>query len=486
MEIDYLIESLSSVVVPERYLERLICSGENGNHFENFLSWRISFIMAPGIMAPGSDQRKVPGTVVHIKARAVTSEAYCKRLYGSLWKAKLVPGIVVSLVHGTPGTREQCSIIGDWEVGTGVKRAKTKLGNVKLGDVPQEPELPVAEEIVSNEVTPSPQLIQISGTPSNCNPLPFQVSDGDNQSGPASAPDEAMNTSVHGFNWMPAEVNTPLNGHVLDRAWKVRGEVDTAVEGQFCDSLDPYASFLWMFPHSMLLLIVEETNIVLEEEGLKFTSVGEILKFFGVLVLMTRFEFGSRHTLWHTKGANKYIPGANFGKFISRNRFDQLRTCIRFCRASNVTASEDRWAPVLDFFNAINNHRKSRVVPSETICVDESMSRWYGLGGSWISKGLPHYVALDRKPESGCELKTAACGKSGILIRIEIVRASDDSEAEGSLGISHGSANCKRLVSPWFYSGQSGLCRFIFFVRGNRRGALCCRINVYWSCEDCQ
>ena len=53
---------------------------------------------------------------------------------------------------------------------------------------------------------------------------------------------------------------------------------------------------------------------------------------------------------------------------------------------------------------------------SEWICVDESMSRWYGLGGSWINIGLPMYVSIDRKPESGCEIQNAACGISGVML----------------------------------------------------------------------
>jgi hypothetical protein len=55
-----------------------------------------------------------------------------------------------------------------------------------------------------------------------------------------------------------------------------------------------------------------------------------------------------------------------------------------------------------------------------TICVDEPMSRWHGLGGSWISVGLPHYVAIDRKPDNGCEIHDAACVESGVIIRLKV------------------------------------------------------------------
>jgi hypothetical protein len=64
-----------------------------------------------------------------------------------------------------------------------------------------------------------------------------------------------------------------------------------------------------------------------------------------------------------------------------------------------------------DFINNFNKHRAAFNYPSEKICVDESISRWYGLGGSWIDVGLPTYAAMERKPENGCEIQNAVMGK---------------------------------------------------------------------------
>ena len=58
--------------------------------------------------------------------------------------------------------------------------------------------------------------------------------------------------------------------------------------------------------------------------------------------------------------------------------------------------------------------------------VDELFFRWYGLGGHYINIGLPMYVAIDRKPEDGCEIQCSADGDSGVMCRLRIVR----SEAE--------------------------------------------------------
>jgi hypothetical protein len=36
------------------------------------------------------------------------------------------------------------------------------------------------------------------------------------------------------------------------------------------------------------------------------------------------------------------------------------------------------------------------------------------------------YVAIDRKPENGCEIQSAACGQSGIMIRLTLVKIADE------------------------------------------------------------
>ena len=85
-----------------------------------------------------------------------------------------------------------------------------------------------------------------------------------------------------------------------------------------------------------------------------------------------------------------------------------------------------RWQLVDDFIHAFNQHRASNFNPCGTLCVDESIIRWYGLGGHWISVGLPHYVCIDRKPEDGCEIQDICCAETGILCRLKIVKTSTE------------------------------------------------------------
>jgi len=85
---------------------------------------------------------------------------------------------------------------------------------------------------------------------------------------------------------------------------------------------------------------------------------------------------------------------------------------------------------VQDFVDRVNEHRSTHVQPGEVICIDESMTRWYGLGGSWINMGLPMHVAIDRKPENGCEIQDSCCAKSNVMLRLKIVKSATETEAE--------------------------------------------------------
>ena len=80
------------------------------------------------------------------------------------------------------------------------------------------------------------------------------------------------------------------------------------------------------------------------------------------------------------------------------------------------------------------------------------MSRWYGQGGHWINHGLPMYVAIDRKPENGCEIQNNACGHSGVMIRLKIVKTAEEENASAATeddGNNHGTNVLKFLVEPW-------------------------------------
>lgn len=98
-------------------------------------------------------------------------------------------------------------------------------------------------------------------------------------------------------------------------------------------------------------------------------------------------------------------------------------------RPEHMSHEQWRWCLVQDFVDNINDHREAYYFASWLICADESISRWYGLGGSWINMGLPHYVAMERKPEHGAEIQNACDGMSGVMMRLKLVKTAQAEQA---------------------------------------------------------
>ena len=116
---------------------------------------------------------------------------------------------------------------------------------------------------------------------------------------------------------------------------------------------------------------------------------------------------------------------------MARKRFDLLWQWMVWSdqpeiRPETMKHSQYRLKLVDGFVKRFNDYRAQSFIPSEMICVDESISRWYGQGGDWINFGLPHYVAIDRKPEICCEIQDSCCGVSGIMMRLKVVKQEED------------------------------------------------------------
>jgi hypothetical protein len=92
--------------------------------------------------------------------------------------------------------------------------------------------------------------------------------------------------------------------------------------------------------------------------------------------------------------------------------------------------------------------------------VDESIVHWYGLGGDWINMGLPHYIAIDRKPENGCKMQDTACGISGVIAKLKLVKSADYEGANnhgasaGDDDLPHGGKVLQEVVPTWSNSNR--------------------------------
>lgn len=231
--------------------------------------------------------------------------------------------------------------------------------------------------------------------------------------------------------------------------------------------------FLMLFPDRQLNLMVRLTNKKLVKHKAPQTTRGEIIRFLGLVLLTTRHQFRERASLWEDRPpSNRWRQAPAFGRSgMSRNRFDQLWRHMTWSdqpetRPESMSHEAWRWRLVDDNVDNFNRHRAQYFRPSGRICVDESIFRWYGQGGHWINLGLPMYVAMDRKPEAGAEVQNAACGESGVMIRLRVVKTAKAEEEEednnrrqhllqeNDEGVLHGTAVLCDLVRTWSRSNR--------------------------------
>ena len=293
----------------------------------------------------------------------------------------------------------------------------------------------------------------------------------------APATDESLVDIVHECEWYQYDNadHIPLNGKVPKKKWGIRlhsGEV-LYQNGDVQHMYSPLDYFLMSFPNAQMDLCIIETNKQLREQRKRETTATELYKLFGIIILITRFETTSRARLWSTVSQNKYIPAVKLGAMtgMPRQRFDDLWSALRWShqpkeRPQGVSHAEHRWMLINDMVEIFNHHREDDFIPGEWICADESISRWYGLGGHWINIGLPMYIAIDRKPESGCEIQNSACGKSGVMLRLKIVKHVESEDlhlVEGPDELPHGTSVLKYLVLPWAQTSR-GVCADSYFA----------------------
>jgi Transposase IS4 len=469
------------------------------------------------------DPRRVVGNNVTAKAIHVTSEIECHRRYGAQKKTKMLIGTVVEVktVRDPKKSRTTTTIVADYELGGGTTRRKElNLVSVKVVPAADQPIPPpnVAVVAVAPETPDFPVLPNVDAQPTNNdaqnsvignveannnNDTNTAINDMDNIEEASTDSDISRHirqfdlnaddnevapptnrpvpaATVNDFDWYddPNACLQQLNGPVYKRDWQVQTtNGDTWTDACNVDeSISRLDVFLQMFPPEQMQTMLRCTNHILIKESRQPTTSGELLKYIGIIILATKFEFTKRSSLWSVHPIEKYEPAPNFGRTgMNRNRFDELTKCLRFSnqhdtRPEDMTSERYRWLLVDDFVKNYNDHRAVNFRPSQLICVDESMSRWYGQGGSWINIGLPNYVAIDRKPENGCEIQTAACGISGVMIRLKLVKSAEEMlhtqepvAPDNNEELLHGTKVLKELLEPWFHS-QRVVCADSYFA----------------------
>jgi Transposase IS4 len=135
----------------------------------------------------------------------------------------------------------------------------------------------------------------------------------------------------------------------------------------------PLDYFLASMPPATIKRVLKETNEKLLDREADELIIAELLRFFGVCSLVTRFKFGRRRELWGQATGSKCIPTANFADTgMSGHRFEEIWSVLSFShqepeRPYGMSSADYRWTLVDDFVNDFNRHRRARFHPSETV-----------------------------------------------------------------------------------------------------------------------
>ena len=430
-------------------------------------------------MAGEKDSRVVVGGAVWARAEAISRDY--KRILGNQFKTKWIGGVVVRVEKRkttAAGKRATTYVTGKFPCGKDdtTKQVIYKEKELSLQTLKDRDPNAVEPSTVTNNVAPPPTAIAETATaetatgtetsvepttnttqeevpiptpaepdveqprlPITVNVPPASATTNTSSLGSQSAGSRFPVVTVNDRHWYEGDTNVDVNGKHSARFWKV---VDQYGRGhEFTPGCDrskdpkfrPIDYFMTCFPKAQLQQMVDQTNKSLEEafpDPLPPITMGELLRFFGVLLIITRFEFGARASLWTDTAYTRFVPPPNLGHTtgMPRNRFDQLWRHIVWSeqpkeRPEGVSHEQWRWMLIQDFVDNFNAHREEFFSPSWLLCADESISRWYGLGGNWINIGLPHYVAMDRKPEHGCEIQNCCDAMSGIMLRLKLVKS---------------------------------------------------------------
>ena len=276
-----------------------------------------------------------------------------------------------------------------------------------------------------------------------------------------------------GTKWVDANAatvgtgNDGVNKKPVERQWYQLNPFNEKV----CDKNDQFLdmsrleSFLLMMPPAQLQKMLDLTNANLQKNGRTELTKQELIKFLGVCLLMTRFDMPGRKRDFWGGGAtySKHVPAPDLNSTgMKRHRFEEIWAALQFSfqpelRPEGMSDAEYRWLLVDGFVEIFNKYRAETFHPGGRICIDESILRWYGLGGKFVNKGLPHYVEMERKPENGCEIQNAACVDSGIMIQLKVVKGKEEEErleskrpdAAVRRSRNHGTNVVLDLTKPW-------------------------------------
>ena len=330
--------------------------------------------------------------MVEAKACHVTNLAECARRYGSNSKMKRVQGIVthVEVIKNSTTNRTMTFVMAAYDFGgTTICPCRLNIRLVKVVPTPTAATIPTGGGALLGSTDGDSTMTEVSTQPTATLPMleapsntntsleqptvavaretpPLTSENNDTVIANNDTPLPEVAATVHDQEWFVDNPATklPVNGNYHSRNWAVKTRMGYML-GRGGDHQNSYSCleyFLMLFLPQQLQLILQLTNNKLAMARKNYTMAGEIVKLFGVMLLVIQFEFGSWASLWSNMTTNKYIPAPLFGLTgMPRKRFDNLWMCIRFSeqppnRPSDMTSEQYHWRLVDDFVKNFNEH----------------------------------------------------------------------------------------------------------------------------------
>ena len=186
---------------------------------------------------------------------------------------------------------------------------------------------------------------------------------------PVMPPLDTIVSTNHGCNWYSYNNpdDLPLNGPVRPIKWSIRFPNGNTMNQSGDINNDEMGVLDYCFcsmPQEQIDHTLNMSNELLRKNLKREMTRVKLCKLMGILILITRFEFTSRVTLWARQSKSKFIPPPQFGKTtgMSRMRFDELWAHLRWSfqpeeRPDDKSHSEHRWMLVDDMVDMFNKHR---------------------------------------------------------------------------------------------------------------------------------
>lgn len=126
------------------------------------------------------------------------------------------------------------------------------------------------------------------------------------------------------------------------------------------------------------------------------------------------------HELWDaSKFSRRFRKHPEFGQFMTRNRFDAIKSSLLAACGDVSKSLSDKWWGIRPLFDGFNDNRRRVVVASKEKIPDEIMSAFRPR--TTPTGDLPSISFVKRKPKNlGSEAKSVADGRHGLMLFLEI------------------------------------------------------------------